>query len=81
LENRPELYQDLYGVWDAWLAMDAGRAPGRGIAVSEVLAYCQLLKLHRLEERDALLRWVRVLDKVYLELWDKRHGNNLREAR
>lgn len=38
------------------------------IPISELLAYCEMFGIRRLEEREKLLRMVRAMDRAYLDV-------------
>ena len=61
----PELLPGAQSLWEAWEALSWSRAVGFGVGaipVSEVLAYCELLQIRSLWQRERLLRTIQRLD-------------------
>jgi hypothetical protein len=66
----PELRPDAEALWDAWESLCWSRPVGFGmgaIPVSEVLAYCTLLGIRDLDERERILGAVQRLDAEFLK--------------
>jgi hypothetical protein len=70
LVSRPELYPDLYWVWEAFMMLSSTRQQGMGgpqpISLTELLAYCQYHAIQDSEEREEILHLVQHLDRVFL---------------
>ncbi|WPZ36264.1 hypothetical protein T8K17_08950 [Thalassobaculum sp. OXR-137] len=72
LADRPELYEDLYEVVEAFATLSAGRTLSMGlggaianpIALAEIDAYCRLCGITDTAEFSRLIR---VMDAAYLE--------------
>jgi hypothetical protein len=70
LDRQPELDITTEWLWNAYVELDRARHYVNGVAqpvaVSEVLAYCQLTGLNR-EDASFLMKIVRTLERVHLE--------------
>lgn len=72
LADRPELYEDLYEVAEAFATLSAGRGLSMGlgaavanpIALVEIDAYCRLIGIADTAE---FCRLIRAMDSAYLE--------------
>ena len=72
LADRPDLYEDLYEVAEAFAALSSGRTLSLGlggavanpIALTEIEAYCRLIGITDTAEFSRLIR---VMDAAYLE--------------
>lgn len=57
--------------YEAWAVLSASRVAGPdGVAripVSEIAAYCDLVKIHDLEERVDMLRWILTIENAARE--------------
>jgi ribulose bisphosphate carboxylase small subunit len=67
-------------LWQAFLTLNAGRQVGmevNAIALSDVLAYCELVGIDDPDERAELLTVVQRLDDAYLKyIRDHRKGGD-----
>jgi hypothetical protein len=78
LKKKPKVHPWLSPYWEAWLDLSASRPIGLGIGaipISEMKAYCELLKvpwLDDLEEMHFFLRLIRAVDSVYLDKQNKK---------
>ncbi|WP_244388284.1 phage tail assembly chaperone [Pyramidobacter piscolens] len=70
LRDKPVLYPELEYVWNAFATLSGCRQfsiVGAGaIPVSEVLAYCDLMKIGDVEERSDILYLIQAMDNVFL---------------
>jgi len=68
LLRQPELHPLILWVWEAYGTLDKGRQWGyngpQPILISEIEAYCRLL---RIEDRSDLIRYLQMMDSVYLK--------------
>jgi hypothetical protein len=71
LRDRPVLDVRQAYYYGAYQSIARGRPVSMGgplaIPVSEILAYCYLFKISKVNERDRLLRYVTMIDNAYLE--------------
>jgi hypothetical protein len=67
LLDQPELYQTMAWVWEAFIVLDRSRQFGfngpQPIMLSDIEAYC---RLHSIEDRSDLIRYIQVMDGSYL---------------
>jgi hypothetical protein len=67
LTGQPELYETLVWVWEAYIALDRSRQFGfngpQPIMLSDIEAYS---RLHSIEDRSDLIRYIQLMDGVYL---------------
>lgn len=69
-EEPPELLPSAEALWEAWVVLQNSRPVGFDIGyipVSEVLAYCALLGISDLNQRERILTAVQRLDVEYLK--------------
>lgn len=68
LTKMPILHPLILWVWEAYGILDKGRQWGyngpQPIQISEMEAYCRLL---RIEDRSDLVRYIQLMDGVYLK--------------
>lgn len=71
LKDEPTLFPDLRWIWDAFVYLDKRRPPSfstpAAIPPSEILAYCHLMSIYGIDEKEDLTRMVGVLDDTYLD--------------
>ncbi len=70
IDAEPELMPGAQAIWEAWQSLQWSREVGMGvgaIAVSEVLAYCELGGVTNLDYRAQLLRLLQRLDMTFLK--------------
>lgn len=71
LEERPELDFRQQWYYTAYQSISRSRSVGMGgplpVPVSEILAYCQLFYIAKLNERERLFRYINSLDNAYLD--------------
>ena len=79
----PELLPGAFSLWEAWQALQWSRDVGFGIGaipVSEVLAYCALMGISDLDQRERLLRAIQRLDEVFLKHHAEEQKKKKKEA-
>jgi len=87
LDDKPELYEDLYGDWKAFWRLSGSRQIGMGlgsIQMSEILAYMEIFGIHNTRERELLLTRIQILDRTFLKHHskkDKKKKKNAKAAR
>jgi hypothetical protein len=70
LNNRPELFIDLYPYWQAFNILTDSRPVGFGVApipFSEIASFLFAMKIDGLEERTEYIRWVQYIDTIFVE--------------
>jgi hypothetical protein len=72
LANRPELYEDLEGVWDAFVELSETRPTGFG-AISYVEIESWLRLRGGVTDRAAFVYLIRALDRAWRK-WQNEHG-------
>lgn len=50
------------------------------IPISEVLAYCELFKVHDLHDRTRIFKFVKRIDRAYLEVIAEKHKTEAKKA-
>jgi hypothetical protein len=68
----PDLWPGAEPIWEAWQALFLSRPVGWGmgaIPVSEVFAYCNLLGIADLNQREWILRAIQRLDSEFLKFY------------
>lgn len=79
LENRPELFDDLVPVWQAFNQLHSGRQSGFGISplrTSDILAYLKFRKIEDLEFYELIL----TMDNEWLK-WASNKQKQEQEAK
>ena len=79
LDEKPELYPDLYNDWKAFWMLSGSRQIGMGlgnIQISEIYAYMKMLEITDISERELLLTRIQILDRTYLN-----YQNDVREKK
>lgn len=74
IENAPELWPGLDLYLQAWYELDTTRGIGMGVGPipwNAVDGYCTSLDLSQ-EQRDKMHRFIRAMDRVYLDHQNKR---------
>jgi len=81
LEEKPELYPDLFWVWEAFSELNQSREIGfsgpQPLKLSEIRALIDELEITSPDNRWRFIRRIRVLDKAFLE---KAHSKPSNEA-
>lgn len=71
LKGRPEIWPDLFWVWEAFSFLSSSRQMGfngpQPISLTEILAYAEFRGIHSPDEREELLHHVQKLDSQYLQ--------------
>jgi len=76
LRERPELYDDLIYVWQAFLFLSCSRPIGMGVGsipIGEIESYCNFMQIYDFEERFEYLRLIKALDGEFLKAQNKEH--------
>ena len=76
LQNRPDLFDDLKPVWDAFQFLSSGRQYPNAISLSEMVVYFRDFVGE--PDRDKMqlnVRLIRALDLEYLDIVRERHGS------
>ncbi|WP_298983488.1 hypothetical protein [uncultured Roseibium sp.] len=70
LKRKPELFEDLRLVWEAFKTLSPARQYYNGapqpIPLSEILAYCQMFEINDLEERREFAEFIIEMDTVFI---------------
>jgi len=69
-DNRPELYEDLIEVWEAFQDLSACRTCGFGpnpIAWDQMYAWLRVHEVNDVEVRKDFCRLIMAMDRVFLE--------------
>lgn len=73
IENKPALFADLQGVWNAFMCLHRSRGVGfvpNPISMSDLLAYFELFGPDDPDERMEIAAFIWFLDDVFLK-WAK----------
>jgi len=79
LEAKPDIYEDLIEVWQAFVDLSRSRQSGFGvsaISTSDILAWCDIHRISK-DERAEFYGYIRALDNhlIAKELEDKKQAN------
>ena len=76
MDNKPELYGDLFWVWEAYCTLDncrsAGFAGANPIAFDQMQAMANELRLKDPELRKRFFGRIKILDREYMAFFDKK---------
>ena len=76
LEKKPQLYDDLRIDYQAFVVLSSSRRVGMSatpIPISEILAYADYYHIDGYEQRQVLLRRIKILDRAFLD-WHSKHS-------
>jgi hypothetical protein len=77
LENRPDVFEDLTEVWEAFWELAETRPAGFGpgaIPFAEIVAWLNLHGVTRRQDREDYAYLIRALDRAWLNRWCNEHG-------
>ncbi len=81
LQSKPDLYEDLFFVWESFLMLSSGRniSHMEPISFSEIEAYFNICQVPQ-HERIELVRWIKFIDNKFLEIKGKQVRTRLKKS-
>ena len=71
-KSKPELYEDLYFIWEAFLMLSGPPQFNRfePIPYTEILAYCELCQIPK-DERVEIVKWIKFIFNEFVKIKSK----------
>jgi len=72
----PNLYSDLFYIWEGFVALSSSRVGFDSIKFSEIESWLNLNGISNLEQRQEIAHLIRIIDLEYLKFMRKKYAKS-----